>query len=475
MRFSDERLQLLIILAAGFILRLLILLTFSAIEVDGTAYAVVADQFSKGLFAQGLGNIFSPMYPVFVALFHLLIPDVELAARLVSLICGTVLIYVCFLFAKRLLGDVRKAVWVAFLVAFQPHLVSYSGQVLSESFTTLVFVLSVFAFYMGWHENRRAMIAFSGLFLVLAYLARPEYLVYYAPFVLLLLPGKRFKDIGILLLPVCILGLLYILYLHLTTGQWMISNKMNGSPIAPPSWFFTRFPQVVYNLGSAIFPPFLLLAAFGFAKTEGRYRNLVVVLSLFHVFSLSFVGHSTKRYSVEFIPLYMFFAAEGVPLVLRYLRRLSPRYLGVCLILVVITLSGVLQAYSPPRRDRALHKEAGRYLKNVDPGSVIASRLPMVPFYAEGRAVVLRGTIERGLTADQFNKIIDEEQVKYIAIDEQMERDLSYLKDYTAGLRLLKEFRDGDYFVRVYRIDGKKKEAQSILSPPFILSSNFAV
>ncbi len=454
MRVSDEHLRLLVVLAAGLALRSLVLFNFSAIEVDGTAYATIADQFSKGLFPEGLSNVFSPMYPAIIALFHLLIPDIELAGRLVSLVCGVLLIYVCYLFARRLfVDDGRKALWVAFLVAFQPHLVVYSGQVLSESFTVLSFTLSVFAFYVGWQENRRAMIMLSGLFLVLTYLSRPEYLVYCAPFLLFLFPGKRVTDICAFLLPICILGFLYVFYLHLQTGVWMVSMKVTVSPVAPLSRFFSSFPVVVYHLGSAVFPPFLLLAAFGFVKIERRFRNLVVVLTLFHIFSLSFVGHSTKRYSVEFIPVYMFFAAEGIPVVFNCLRRLVPAgYFGVFLVGAVVVLSGVLQSYTPFRSDRALQKEAGRYIKTIDPGSVVVSRLPMAPFYAQGAPVVLRGRMEKGLTVEQLNRIISENHAEYIVVDEQMERNLGFLRDYISRLPLLKEFRDKEYFVRVYRL-----------------------
>src|SRR5208283_1474018 len=121
---------------------------------DGISYATMAEQFSKGLFGQALGSVFPPFYPLFIALFHFAIPDVELAGRLVSLVFGMVTIYVSFLFARRLLHDETKAAWVAFLLAFQPYLVRYSGAVLSESIAVFLFAVTVFAFYVGWREGR---------------------------------------------------------------------------------------------------------------------------------------------------------------------------------------------------------------------------------------------------------------------------------------------------------------------------------
>jgi hypothetical protein len=450
-------LQLLVILSAGIILRLMVLLNSAAIEIDGMAYAAIADDFLKGLFAQGLTNVFSPMYPASVALFHLLIPDVELAGRLVSLTCGTLLIYVGFLFARRFFNDARKAMWVAFLVAFQPYMIRSSGQVLSESFTTLVFTLSVFAFYVGWRENRRTMIGLSGFCLVLSFLARPEYLVYFAPFVLFLLSKRRVTDIGILLLPLCVLGFAYVFYLHLQTGLWLVSKKATLSPIVPASSFFTNLPFVAYHFGSAIFPPFLLLAAIGFVRTEGKYRSLLIVLILFHILSLSFISHSTKRYSVEFIPVCMLVAAEGVPLVFNYLRRFSPKYLGACLVAAAIMLPGILQSCTPARYDRKIQKEAGRYLGAVDPGSVIAARLPIVAFYAHGKTVELSSELEKGSTIGRLDRLITDNHAKYLVVEGEMESDLPFLEDYVSGLSLLKEFKKNDYVLRIYRINRREE------------------
>lgn len=218
------------ILFLGLAVRTYIVATSPAIELDGIGYATMAEQFAKGQFGRALGSVFPPVYPLFTALLHLAIPDVELAGRLVSLVFGILLIYASFLFARKLLHDDGKALWVAFLLALQPYLIRYSGQVLSESCATLLFSVTVFFFYVGWRAERRGFIAASGLCLTLTYLTRPEYLIFYAPLVLLLLTKRRISDILLLLVPFLVLGLFYIGYLRIETGLWIVSKKATLSP-----------------------------------------------------------------------------------------------------------------------------------------------------------------------------------------------------------------------------------------------------
>jgi hypothetical protein len=438
-------------MCAALALRLFILANNTAIEIDGISYATMGDQISKGHFGQALGNVFSPMYPVFIGLFHLVVPDLELAGRLVSLVSGMLVVYLSFLFARRLMGSGAKALLVAFLIAFQPHLVRYSGQVLSESLATLLFTLTAFCFYIGWQEDRRFLIGFSGFCLVLAYLTRPEYLVYFAPLVLLLLWKRRIAGTVALLLPFVILGCLYIGYLHMATGLWIISKKATLSPFVPFGTFLATIPFVCYEFFIALFPPFLLLAVLGYKRVNGRYRMLVVLLTLFHILSLSFISHSTKRYSVELIPICTVFGAEGILVVSEYAKRFMSMRAVWPVLVVLIVFFGVFQSYTPIRHDRGLHKEAGLFLLKSDPGSVIASRLPIIAFYAHGQPVSLMWELRDQSSVAGLDKLISEKKVKYLTVDEETERDLGFLKTYISRLMLVREFTDDGSFVRIYK------------------------
>jgi 4-amino-4-deoxy-L-arabinose transferase-like glycosyltransferase len=454
-------LPLLLILFVGLALRVYIVAASPAVELDGIGYATMADQFARGLFGPALNNVFPPVYPLFVGLFHLVLPDVEVAGRLVSLVFGMLLIYVSFLFVKRLSGSRDKALWVAFLLALQPYLVRYSGTVLSESCATFLFTVTLFAFYVGWREERRGCIALSGLCLTLTYLTRPEYLVFYAPFILILLAGRRVRDSFLFLLPFLALGFLYMSYLWWQTGMWMVSRKVTLWPFVPLRAFFGNVPLVAYEFFIAIFPPFFVCALFGIRRVEKPYRNLVLLLVAFHVVSLSFVSHATRRYSVEFIPVSMIFVVEGVYAVNAYLagffRKAARHGLPSAAVIraamvALIVAAAVFQAFAPPRYERALHKKAGLFLLHYQPGSVVASRLPLVAFYENGTSVDLMSEMSEEKDLAHFKRVIAEKKVDYLIFDEEVEEALPFLKAYLSRSVPVYSAAFRGTFVRVYRL-----------------------
>ena len=423
----------------------------TAIELDGIGYATMAEQFVRGLFSQALGSVFPPVYPLIVASFHLFIPDVELAGRLVSLVFGMATIYVSFLFARRLLHDETKAVWVVFLLALQPYLVRYSGAVLSESLAVFLFSVTVFAFYVGWQEGRSWYIAVAGFCLTLTYLTRPEYLIFYVPFVAFLAKGRRIKDLFLLLLPFFVLGLLYICYLRIETGLWMVSKKAVPSPFAMLHAFAGNVSLVSYEFIIALYPLFVFLATLGLNKVERPYRNLVLGLIIFHVLSLCFVGHSTKRYSVEFIPICMVFVVEGIYASRGYSKGIFFQRSFIYIVVLVIMCLTAFQTFTPIRNDRALHKQAGVFLLRYGPGSLIAARLPIVAFYARGKPIDLAHEIGGKKDLAHFLEIVSEKKVAYLVVDEETEEEFPFLRNYPTSAPL-REFRNKQSFVRLYRL-----------------------
>ncbi len=459
-RSPHEGMYLLAALSAGLGLRILTFLSAPAIELDGIGYATVAARFAKGLFGQALSDVFPPVYPLAVAFFHLFIPDFELAGRSVSLVCGMLAIYVSFLFAKRLYPQGAKPVWIAFLVAFQPYLVRYSGAVLSESLAVLLFSAAFFAFYAGWRDERRGRIAASGLCLTLTYLARPEYIAFYAPFLFLLLTKRRFRDSLLFLSPFLVLGVLYICALRWQTGLWMVSGKATLSPFVRLGAAFGNAPLVAYEFLVALFPVFFVLALFGVRKVEKPYRNLVFLLAACHVASLSFVSHATRRYSVEFVPVSMPFVVEGLYAAENGLRRffrtpaVSSRLLPAvrAAMVALIVASAVFQSYVPPHEGRALHKKAGLFLRRYDPGSIVASRLPLVAFYEKGESVDLLSGMSQEKDLEHFKRLVAEKKAAYLVFDEELDEELPFLRSYLSRLAPVFAASGPGVFLKVYRL-----------------------
>lgn len=439
---------LLFILLVGLAVRLMNVLTASAIEMDGISYALIAEAIARGAFGEAVKAVFPPFYPLFVAITHFFVGDWELAGRVVSLVFGLLIIYVSYRFFKRLLGE-RKALYGAFILAIHPYLARYSGQVLSESLATLLFTVTVFSFYIGWQEERRIYTAASGLFLTLTYLTRPEYLAFYAPFLLFLAKKRRMGDTLLFLLPFLVLGIGFVFYLRMETGLWMVSRKVIPSPLVLLGTLHVAVSLVSYEFFIAIFPLFFFFALFGFKGVKSSYRNLVMVLVVVHIVSLSFAGHSTKRYSVEFVPISVWFVVEGFYVVVEYMKRFLPRHVVIYVLGIIIVASTVIQAYMPFRYDRALHKKAGNFLLACDPGSTVASRLPLAAFYGRGKYVNLLAEMERNR---DLRGIVSEKKVKYVVLDEETMKALPSIATELSALRLVREFSDRDFFVRIYRV-----------------------
>ena len=339
-----------------------------AIEMDGVSYARIAEHFVNGEFGEVLKSIFPPFYPLVISLFHLAIPDVELAGRLVSLVCGLLLIYGSYLALARFL-DAEKALWGAFFIAIHPYLARYSGQVLSESLATLLFAATVFFFYVGYEEKSSWRIFLSGFLLVLTYLTRPEYIAYYLPLAVLLLYRRRLRHVVALCAPFLFLGLVYILCMRLETGLWMVSGKAMQSPFVPLFKALSNIPAVAFHFFAALYPPFILLLIPGFSRVKSPYRSLVILLAIFHVLSLAGVGHSTRRYSVEFVPVLMPFVVEGWYMLKTYTERFTyGRILRIC-IAILITFLALWRGIESPNEGRGLCKKGRSFPPAARPGS----------------------------------------------------------------------------------------------------------
>ena len=440
-----------LILLLGFGVRSLDIVNARAIEMDGVSYAQIAEHLASGAFSEALRNVFPPFYPLVIALFHLVIPDLETACRLVSLACGLLLICGSYFALRRFVGA-EKALWGAFFIAIHPYLARYSAQALSESLATLLFAATVFFFYVGYAEKSSWRIALSGFLLTLMYLTRPEYIVYYVPFAAFLLYRRRLIHTAALFISFIVLGLAYIVLLRVATGFWMVSGKAMHSPFVPLLTAAINTPAVTFHLFAALFPPFVLLLIPGFTRVERPYRDLMVALSIFHVLSLASVGHSTRRYSVEFVPLLMIFVVEGWFVVRAYAERFKNARAVLLSAAIFITLLALSQGIEGPNEGRGLFKKAGLFVLQHDPGSSIASRLPLPSFYGRGAWIDVSSTCTQLAECPKLVRYLEIRDAKYFVLDDALVSECPWLDDCVAPFPLVANFSNREGFVKIYRL-----------------------
>lgn len=466
-----ESAALLLFGCIGIALRVLGVLTAGAIEMDGVEYAGAAEHFARGEFGQALKGVRVPFYPALTGLFNLLISDVELAGRLVSLASAILLIIFCFFMLRRLFGT-RTAIYATFFVAVHPYMIRFSSPVLSEALATLLFTVAVLLFYSGWVNERSGEIGLSGLFLTFSYLTRPEYIIYFVPLtILLLIKERRFLNTTAFLACFFVIALAFLIYVRMETGFWVIDKKMlawkEKAAAGSSLGFFLgslsvreilkNIPVVFLRFCDAMFPPLLFIAILGFKRVEPRYRLLVLVLVATHVLGRSFVPHATKRYSVEFVPLIMIFAAEGMSVLFDFFRRYQyrlPLFFGALCIIAGLSL---YQGVAFGSHGRELHKQAGLYLRGKGAGNSVASRLPILTFYARTGWVDLPKTWAESQHCGKLRGVLEAANVGYMAIDDRMEKEAPAIISCLTDFKVMGEFRQGKDYVRLYQREDVNK------------------
>ena len=234
----DRRL-LAVVLAGGALLRAW--LAFArplAIEAEGAEYAAIARNLLAGegyvgTFEGGTQLLFPPLYPGLIAAASLFTGDFEIAGRVVSLVAGALLPVPVVLIARSLYGE-RVALLAGALVAFSPLLALLSSSVYSEApFLTLLATAVWFSLRcLQWERWRDPVLA--GVCFGLAYLARPEAMLY-PPIVAVLLvlhafhqPVPRWRRV---LFPSAVVGAFvlvaapYVAFLSAACGTFRLEGK----------------------------------------------------------------------------------------------------------------------------------------------------------------------------------------------------------------------------------------------------------
>lgn len=104
-RNKRETRIILAIICCGYLVRLYNLITAGAIDMDGVDYAEAARYFASGAFGSALRCVRVPFYSFVTGLFSLLMPDVELAGIMASLVFSVLLIFMVYFFCRRHLGE----------------------------------------------------------------------------------------------------------------------------------------------------------------------------------------------------------------------------------------------------------------------------------------------------------------------------------------------------------------------------------
>lgn len=209
---------------------LLLLKGHHCIEEDGVAYASAGIRFFKGL---GFSGIYPPGYPLLIGLFNKMFVDVELAARLVSVLFGSLMMFPLFYLARWAFGR-KVAVICCCLALIYPNLSEYTPAALSESTFLFFFLLGVLVTGAAFCREKLFLYFLSGVIWGLAFLTRPEGLGYLV--LVLGILAYRWIRSKTAKYPICMavfiagffmMAFPYILNQKHQTGHWSLGNKTN--------------------------------------------------------------------------------------------------------------------------------------------------------------------------------------------------------------------------------------------------------
>ncbi len=236
----QERKALLALTVAAFAFRLALLLLPRVIRWDEPVYLLLGQNFWSGLGFTFNGHPelhHSPLFPILSGATLKLTGRPEEASNIWYVLLGTLLTLPIYGLARRLTSH-GGALLAAALVAFFPALttaVLYWGTMIEPLFLLLIYS-AAYLTARGLDGEKPLLFAIAGALTGLAYLARPEGLLWMISLEGTALRGwglrRRLKEkrplAALVVLPLVFLAVAapQLLFLHRHTGQWMISGKL---------------------------------------------------------------------------------------------------------------------------------------------------------------------------------------------------------------------------------------------------------
>jgi hypothetical protein len=355
----SEITTLLIVTGFALAIRIYLSLTSYCISGDGVAYLVMARHFADGQWRAALGAVYSPLYPLLIALMHRWIPDWEMAGNLLSAILGTAAVATTYLMTRQAFGRCDLGLGAATLMALHPATAAYSASVRTEAGYIFLTTGACWLLLKSLNDRRVVVAAVGGMAAGLAYLYRTEAIGFLPLGILLFISaGWLWKQAShrwvftaacAFAVAFMMVAAPYIAYLRISTGHWSIGREFtvammygmgdvasNGGEWRRLGWSATASPFTIifvdpwlyaekvgryfivsiYNFAQALEPLLTVLLAMGiWARGRDLFATLretflaAIVLFYFCGFALSYTG---TRFMLHLIPFVFGWVVAGI-------------------------------------------------------------------------------------------------------------------------------------------------------------------
>ncbi len=406
-------------------------------------YIPVAKDFAAGLYGKALGHGQQPLYPFLTALMSFGVSDFEVSGKLVSTLCGLLLVFPVYFLGKRVF-DRRVAFFSVLLLVIHPYIRRFSGDVLKESTYLFFYATAIWFAWKVLDEEKKYPYLFVPIVSLLPYLVRPDGLeVLLAVFFYVLfvkrfpLPESRWKVVLLLLLASGAILFPYLLQIKWTTGVWTLSKAkalagilgLGGDQFGPSfgSRLYYSLKTLNLELQAVYNPIYLFLLAIGlWGSIRSRWKEgelFLFILAVLH-YGVSFLvllnltewqregnvrmAYFSGRHLMPLLVVSIYWVGKGFlilhdGLVAKIGRSVSSadgetvRKTTATLLIFSALMAGVIlpKTLKPQRYDRISEKWAGTWIKN-QPGEkkTIFTTLPRVAYYGEGDLVLIQSAKE---------------------------------------------------------------------------------
>lgn len=381
------------IILIGIILRLILFFKNSVINYDGVYYANIAQNLMEGNgyvinYLEWFGvktDIpfkmleYTPIYPLFIGIHHLLFKDWFIAGKAASLFSGIIFLLVAYITTLKIFSK-RIALWTTILSSISFPLILYSTEI-NNDLTYGLFILLGFMFFMlGLKENRIQYYIFASLSCVLGFYTRFQAILIPIYFIIAFIfyknKKKSWKNI-----------ILFIALFYLLITPWLIAIQNNENDvfsekiktmiyysqteatdemtinqidsISAIDNYYEKTPKsivlknfLVHNLKNTwnillyLSPIIGILLTIGTLYTFSEWRNNLLIYGIIF-FHISLPTHYTEmiRHLLPVIPLLFAIGMIGTYDIIKRINRKSIRRIVTICIIVLSLMSFVSSSY----------------------------------------------------------------------------------------------------------------------------------
>ncbi len=417
-----QKIELLILFLVALALRLFLALTARGLATDGCSYLWLAEDIAKGDFQSGINALLPPLFPILSAGASFIFGNLELSARLVSSLVGSLTIFPLFFLVKDIFNKKVAVVTVIFFI-IHPYLMRASAEVLTEATYFFLITSLAWTLWRALKSKRAVWFLLVGLLAFLTFLARPEGI---AIIMLILgwiwLPNLskiknefRWKLSASFFCVIIYILILFPFYLHFRkeTGSWKPTVRhvtFLDDKGADESWsemivriikwrISPNVPDLFYAVPKAYYPVFLIPLYFGLIKRK-NFKGLragegyILSFIVFRILIIITFAGVTDRYFYAFIPIALCWAGVGFweindRLLLKFktnVYRIGGEKISLISIMILLAIGALClpKGLKPIRPHREIQKTVGYWLKeNAGRKELtIAANKPQEAFYA---------------------------------------------------------------------------------------------